>query len=267
MGNDDALADKETLQYIADQLSKADPVAVAITNYYEIPSRETFRRIRESAVLEGNPDVVAQTFRDYAFVSGIVLEGEGARAAHSTSCDGSEMYQIYLGAKLIGAGGKFLGLDRVCVHKDIQLPGQTVDSYRAKARIWPCKIEPRHLPMGRLLQTVAAGLDSNIDNQVRKRALFSAARQLYVYTYPYWIFEYRSVQSFNYALGVYLALRPSVTTKATGLGGARLLTLWMIYLSAGIVGFTLPVTWFNSVRSHLYSFAKRSRPKLAAARR
>ena len=49
------------------------------------------------------------------------------------------MYQMYLAARMIAAGGNFLGWDRVAVRKDIRLAGGSpVDSYAQRPRLDPC---------------------------------------------------------------------------------------------------------------------------------
>ncbi|OYU12436.1 MAG: family 2 glycosyl transferase [Comamonadaceae bacterium PBBC1] len=257
MGNDDALVDVSTLAYLKDLLDKNCPVGVAITNYHELSTGKDYRRMVRTGILGAGPEMAASTFRHYAFVSGIVMDGESARAATSDKCDGSEMYQMYLGSRLISAGGQFLSIDKICVLKDIQIPGQSVDSYKAKPKIAPCPIIERPLPMGQILQTVAIGIDSVISGQARNRSVSLVAKQLYKFTYPFWIFEYRRVQSFNYALGVYLALRPSKTMNRVKMPFLSRTSSWLIYILAGTLGFFTPLSLFDSARPFLYALAKR----------
>lgn len=259
MGNDDALTDPQTLSALHETLEAHAPVAVAITNYRELSNGRFYRRMTSTAIMGQGPHTAAQTFRHYSFVSGLILEGEGSRAAATATCDGGEMYQMYLGSRLVGRGGRFLSIERMCVDKDVQVPGQMVDSYRTRERVWPCPIQDRPLPLGRILETVALGLRSVADGPESDRALGSVARQLYTFTYPFWIFEYRRVQSYNYSLGVYMALRPSLTTRAAHLRRLDYITVWALYLASGLAGFTLPVRLFDALRSKLYSLAKRSR--------
>jgi glycosyltransferase involved in cell wall biosynthesis len=264
MGNDDALIDSMTLSTLHDIIEAHSPVAVAITNYRELPNGRLYRRMTGTGIVGQGLQTAAQTFRHYSFVSGLILAGEGSRLAATDACDGSEMYQMYLGSRLIGEGGRFLSIDRVCINKDIQVPGQMVDSYRTRQRIWPCPIQDRPLPLGRILETVALGLRSATDGLACDSAVATVARQLYAYSYPFWIFEYRRVQSFNYSLGVYKALRPSLTGQRAGLRRIDYLNVWVLYLVVGLIGFATPLIFFDALRSHLYRLAKRShRIKLA----
>jgi glycosyltransferase involved in cell wall biosynthesis len=256
MGNDDALVDGNTLGALHNIIEANAPVAVAITNYRELPHGRLYKRMTTTGIIGQGMQTAAQTFRHYSFVSGLILAGEGSRAAATDACDGGEMYQMYLGSRLVGQGGNFLAIDRLCINKDIQIPGQTVESYRTRERIWPCPIQDRPLPLGRILETVALGLRSTTHNSECDRAIASVARQLYLFTYPFWIFEYRRVQSFNYSLGVYMALRPNLTTRKARLRHLDYLLVWLIYLAVGIVGFATPVSLFDRLRWRLYRLAK-----------
>jgi hypothetical protein len=259
MGNDDGLSDPAVLRAVHDVVMRFCPVDVAITNYRDASSCRIYRRITKTGVLGSGPATAASTFRNYSFVSGIVLKGDLARQAATEALDGSEMYQMYLGTRMIASGGRLLGIDRVCVDKDLQIAGQTVDSYRALPRLHPCPIVERPLPMVRLLHVVAAGLGSDDAATDREQNLIRVAKQLYRFTYPFWAIEYRVSQSWRFAVGVYLALRP--TRIANGLtftlyGQFR---LWSTYLCFGLLALTIPLPVFSVLRPWLYAFAKRVR--------
>ena len=136
MGNDNALIDTRTLGALHDIIEAHAPVAVAITNYRELPHGRLYRRMTTTSIIGQGLQAAAQTFRHYSFVSGLILAGRAARGS-TNACDGSEMYQMYLGSRLIGGGGRFLPIDLVCINKDIQVPGQTVDSYRTRSEFGP----------------------------------------------------------------------------------------------------------------------------------
>lgn len=262
MGNDDALANSDVLKKLKDLLIRNEPVAVAITNYYELSSKQQFRRMQATQILGNGPDVVASTFRHYSFVSGIIMDGVAARNAATDRCDGSEMYQMYLGARLVAAGGNFLAIDDVCINKDIQIIDEVVDSYRTKSNFRKCKIMRRSLPMGRILETVAFGIDCVTSGPARDKAIFSVAKQLYQYTYPFWIFEFRRVQSFNYSLGVYLALAPSQIARQVNMRQFEYFKVWWLYVFVGVVGFCTPIWFFDRFKPLLYALAKRGRTAL-----
>jgi hypothetical protein len=258
MGNDDALSDSGSLQAIYDELVRFEPVAAAITNYRELTSGKMYRRMTTTGVLGSGPAVAVSNFRNYSFLSGVILRADTARKCATMALDGSEMYQMFLGTRLVAAGGRLLAIDRVCVDKDVRVPGQVVDSYRAKPQLLSCPIVERPLPMGRLLEVVAAGLDPYHEGADRQANLLRVARQLYRFTYPFWIVEYRRVQSWRYALGMFLALRPTRITRGLSLSRRASLGLWISYVNLGVAALSIPISAFDVLRPHFYGLAKRS---------
>jgi Glycosyl transferase family 2 len=257
MGNDDALSDSDTLQAIYDELVRFEPVAAAVTNYRELTSGKLYRRMTTTDILGCGPSVAVSNFRNYSFLSGVILRADAARKCATEALDGSEMYQMFLGTRLVAAGGRLLAIDRVCVHKDVRVPGQVVDSYRTKPQLLSCPIVERPLPMGRLLEVVAAGLDPYHEGAERHANLLGVARQLYRFTYPFWIVEYRRVQSWRYALGVLIALRPTRITKGLSLSRSANLRLWVSYMCVGLAALSIPIRAFDVLRPQFYGLAKR----------
>jgi len=255
MGNDDGLVDGGVLQGLHDELARHAPVAAAICNYRDCASGQVFRRIVASGVLGSGPRLAVALFRRYSFVGGVILEGDRARAAASDLMDGSEMYQMYLGTRLVAAGGRFLAIDRVCVDMGLQVPGQAVDSYRRIPRLDPCPIVERPLPLGRLLQVVATGLSKA--GALREAHVLAVARQLYTFIYPFWAIEYRRIQSWSYAAGMLLALRPSRIAATLEVSLAGRIFLWVLYAGSASVSLAFPIRLFDLLRPKLYTLAKR----------
>lgn len=259
MGNDDGLTDPDVLQALHDEVIRHEPVAVAITNYREADSGAVQRRVTQTRIIGTGPDVAAATFRRYSFVSGVILEGDAARREASSAYDGSEMYQMYLGTRIVAAGGRFLAIDRVCVDKDLKIPGQAVDSYRLRPRIPSFPIVERPLPMQELFRVVAGGLEPYHNGVARARNLASVAKQLYQFIYPFWTIEFRRIHSWGYALGVLLALRPTKVTHGVKLPISVHIRVWSRYITASILALILPITFFDACKPWFYAWAKRIR--------
>jgi len=128
MGNDDKFADRASLERIWAQLQKHNWPEVAITNYQELASGRVFRRICNTGIVGSGPEIAANNYRNFSFVSGILLDRELAHKHVTDKWDGSEMYQMFVGTRMIAAGGRLLGIAEVLVGKDIQIPGESVDS-------------------------------------------------------------------------------------------------------------------------------------------
>ena len=258
MGNDDKLSTPTSLQTLHDELARVGEVAAAITNYRELSTNTTFRRMGATGVLGAGPEAALATFRSYSFVSGVIFDGAQARSEATVEVDGSEMYQMFLGARLVGRGGRFLAIDQICIDKDIQIAGQDVDSYRQLPRLQPCPIVKRPLPMGRLLEVVTAGLRPSVSAAELDSLGFKIACRLYAYTYPFWGVELRRVQSMRYAIGVLLALSPSDIARDCGMSWYRRLMLWPIYATTSTIALLTPPSVFDWLRPRLYRLAKRT---------
>src|SRR6516162_6990261 len=259
MGNDDGMSDAAAFRAIHDEIVRFSPIAVAITNYRELPSGRIYRRITKTGVLGSGPTIAVSNFRNYSFVSGIILKGDPARQAATEILDGSEMYQMYVGTRMIAAGGRLLGIDRVCVDKDLQIVGQTVYRYRDRPRLHPCPIVERPLPMVWLLRVVAAGLGPDDAKGGREQHLIRVAKELYRFTYPFWAFEYRICQSWRFAVGLYLAVRPTRITNGLTFSRLGKFRMWSAYICFGFLALTIPTPVFSVCKPWLYAFAKRVR--------
>ncbi len=89
--------------------------------------------------------------------------------------------------------------------------------------------------------------------------MIAVADQLYSFPYPFWGIEYRRIQSWRYALGVYLGLRPSRIAASLALSRWAMIHLRLMYLLSGLMALSLPIWFFDAVRPRLYTFAKRLR--------
>lgn len=257
LGNDDGLATCDTLAQLFEDIRKFAPASVVITNYRESGSSHLFRRVRTTGIAGSGPATAARAFRHFSFVSGIVLDGPTARQMATKRWDGSEMYQMFLGCRMIAAGGRLLTVDRVCINKDLQVAGESVDSYALRPRIAPCPIRERQLPMGKILPLVADALSPFQSEKDRQRSILDIAMQLFVFTYGFWLVEFRRVQSWRYAAGVYLGFQPRHTLPEVRLSLWRYYLLWGLYFWLGISGLLIPLTFFRGLQNRFYAIAKR----------
>jgi glycosyltransferase involved in cell wall biosynthesis len=257
MGNDDGLANYKTLELIYNHIKAYDDISVAITNYIELTSGREVERVHETEECGSGPKVAASIFRNYAFVSGIIFDGRKARGLSTDKVEGSEMYQMYLATSIVSNGGKVLSIKDVCIEKDLQIKNMQVDSYQNKNKIQKCSLGARILPMARIFEVIMAGLEGSHYGRKKEENLFIVAKQLYKYTYPYWIIEYRRVQSWCYSFGVYRALNPLVICSNTyNFSFYSKVKLTALYVAMGIVGFIIPISIFDKIRPALFKFAK-----------
>jgi glycosyltransferase involved in cell wall biosynthesis len=256
MGNDDALSSPETCKYLHRVITDHPNGGVFIANYLELSSGRTFNRMKFTGPIGKGPIVAANTFRDYSFISGIIIEGSSARALETNQCDGSEMYQMYLGAAIVSSGKELVGIHEVCIKKDIQISGIEVDTIKRRPKLTLRWSDRLNLPMMQIFDTVSAGIKDTLPDQKLGKYYVAILKQLYSFTYPYWILQYKHLQTFKYAAVFLFCLRPSKILKNRKLNIFNLIIVWIVYLSAGIVAMITPVKLFKSLEPLLYRMAK-----------
>jgi len=255
MGNDDCVADPDTLERLHKLITQQDNIGVVITNYVNQASRAIFRRVPATRTVGAGPSIAERCFRNFSFVSGIILRRDRAVAHATSEWDGAEMYQMYIGSRIISEGYSLMEIADVSVVQGIQIPGQCVDSYAAKPRLDPCAIQERKIPLIDMGRLVIDAIRPYADKSVSALSA-SIFCQILVFTYPYWIVEYRRVQSWNYSLGICLGMRPRNVFGTTALRWIHSLSLKALYLGVTIAGLTMPIGLFDSLRPRFYAFAK-----------
>lgn len=255
MGNDDQLAKPTTLEGLHQALLMHPGTGVAVANYAEYAGGRLYRRVRRDRIAAGGPDLAVRCFRNFSFVSGVVLRRDRVQAHSTGQWDGSEMYQMYLGCRILAEGYDLLELEQVAVLKGISIPGESVDSYAASTRCKPCPVVERRLPlveMGRLVH-------QSVLPHAGKRGNVLGAKifvQILLFTYPFWIFEYRRVQSWKYALGICLGMRPRNLLRGLPFGLPYAVFLRSLYLAVTCAGLLIPRSIFDSFRPRLHDLAK-----------
>jgi glycosyltransferase involved in cell wall biosynthesis len=257
MGNDDKFADEHILEVLQRHIVAHAPVSVVITNYKEIPSGRIFRRILRDGVVGSGVATATRTYRNYAFVSGLALRRADAIQHRTEQWDGSEMYQMYLGSRMVASGGRLLGLTQVTVLKDIQIPGLEVDSYRNRQIIRSEGLTERILPLCQIPSLVYNAVAPLAPKGQRGRIAAEVLKQMLVFTYPYWMVELRRVNGFRYAYEVCLGMRPRNLTKRMVVSRCQILIIWCLFLLSSVVGLLFPITLFGKLSPGLHALAKR----------
>lgn len=255
MGNDDCFAHASFLENVTKFLLSNPNVGVALTNYIEYAGGRIYKRVRGTRVVSGGPKVASTCFRNFSFVSGVILRTDRAQAHATGKWDGSEMYQMYLSCRIIAEGFDLLELDQPAIRKGILIPGESVDCYSTKPQIKPCPIVERLIPlseMGRLVYDAVRPYAGHKKISLGIK-IFS---QILVFTYPFWIFEYRRVQSWKYALGICLGMRPRNLFRQLELPLPGALLLRTIYFVVSCASLLIPIRIFDACRPRLHDLAK-----------
>ncbi len=256
LGNDDALVDGTTLARMHEAIETYGSCGVVICDFQDYLSGARGNRVRSTGNKGSGPKIAASHFRNFSFVSGVILERISAQNFATDRWDGSEMYQTFIGCRIIASGKSLIEIAEPLIRKDIYLRNLQVDSYanRPRARRWP--IVERTIPLaqlGRLTADALSPYSSGIEQRKQNECIL---RQLLMFTYPFWLFEYRRVQSWSYALGVGLAMRPRRTAEGIKFTRTGTVVIRLYYLAASILGLVTPTWLFDVARPFLYRIAK-----------
>lgn len=255
-GNDDCIRDGSTLQTIHDLLAAQENVGVLIGNFEDWSTGRVTRRIRADTMYDGVPLTGVMHFRNLAFVSGIVVQREAAQAIATERWDGSEMYQMYIFCRVMASGLRLLETTTSLVRKDMASTSDFVDSYAKRDRVWPCPLVERKPPFVRIGQVVADAISPHQRSERRNAERELIFRQLYCFTYPFWLFEYRRVQSWRFALGIALGIRPKNVLGELDVGWWRKQWLRLLWCTIAVFGLLVPISWFDKLRQVLYSLSR-----------
>ena len=259
LGNDDMLVGPETLARLHAAMSQHDFPEVVITNYREVATGATYRRMQVTGVIGSGPRTAAAQFRNFSFVSGLVFNRELARKHETDQWDVAAFYQMYLGTRIVAAGGRLLGVSDVVILKDVQIPGERVDSYLTKPVLKNCPIIERPMNLAPIGRLAFAAVEPYVAASEREKAARLVFGQVLLYTYPPWLFEFRRIQSWRYALGVCLGMRPRNVLHNVAVGVGTRVYLFLLYALVSLAGLCLPIAVFFRFKPWLHRFAKRPR--------
>ena len=256
LGNDDALAAPTVLAELHEMMLRVEAPGVVITNYKDYVTGRPVRRVRRSRVAGSGPQVAAGCFRNFGFVSGVILDAAAARRAASDAWDGSEYYQMFLGCRIIASGKLLVECELVTIRKDIQLAEESVESYRDKPVPNPGSIIERPTNLLKIGSLVLDAVGPYANQCSLPNTALRIYLQILVFTYGFWIFEFRRVHSWKYAAGFCLAMRPRRLLAGKRLGIARRSLLALVHGAVTAAGLLIPVVWFERLYPSLHRLAK-----------
>lgn len=255
MGNDDALNGPETLAALWADMQQHEFPGVVLNDSCDDRSGLRAMRVPDTRNYGAGPRVAAMHYRNFSFVSGIVVEREPVQGMSTDKWDGSEMYQMYIGSRLIASGRPLLERGVAFCRKDIVVPGEDVDNVSKWPIIWPCPIQERPTTITQFARVVGDGIAPYAGANVRRLNESILLQHLGI-TMPYWLFTYRRIQSWRYAVGVAIGLKPSRSAAGMPLGFWRRLRVQAVYLAVCSIALTFPPRLFEGLSRFLYRIAK-----------
>jgi hypothetical protein len=256
LGNDDALNGPATLQRVHDAIVAGPEPAVALTNFEDFATGRLTRRVRRTALVGSGPELAAAVFRKFSFVGGVVVRTAGAQALGDNAWDGSEMHQMFIACRMIAAGGRLLEVDCSAVRKDVQIAGERVESYASRPAAALRGIPEQRLPLLKTAMLVADAIEPHITAR-RQVILLKIITQYLGFVYPYWLVQYRKVQSWRFAAGLSRGMRPASSLSSIKLSWFERTVARVVYLVSTVVGLTVPVSLLDRLQVPAREVARR----------
>lgn len=256
MGNDDALYSESTLQELHDFLIHHPKTRVLISNYTQVLSNNFVNRVRPTGYLGQGQEIALHHFRNFSFLSGIVMNTDCVQKESTRKWDGSEMYQMYIGCRIISRGGMLSAYEAPVTLEGIQIADEQVDSVANKVKYanrFAQNFKVRHIPLGQLPALVSDAL------MVNKNFLLITRIYFQYYTMPclYWLFEYKRIGGYRFYLEILLGFHPKYTMSKCPSGLVTKSVVFIFYIIVAIVTAVIPHHIFFLLKPFLHRLAKR----------
>ena len=229
---------------------------IGFCNYVEDHSPDTpIVRAASSQVVGSGQEVALKYYRSFSFVGGLVFRKDVFDAVNTDKVDGSVYVQMYFAARIISKGGRLFMYNPALILKDLRIDGSMANSYRdTLMKSWK-ELKPID---GGLKQVIRAVLEGFKDAGVNVRQVsYKVFKNIYQFTYPFWLIDYRSNGSFVGAVGMTKGLNPSGIPQLQQLSSFEKLKIRGYYCVSTLVGLFLPVFIFNKFRGRVYKRIKR----------
>jgi len=258
MGNDDCFQNRDSLALIKKKIEANNFPEIVIPNYQDFSNHQVVKRIHHEQLHTGGIDDAKALYRSFAFVSGLVLKRNLFESYDSDCWDGTEMYQIGVGCAAILDGARTLTMVDAVIRKDIVVFGQAVDSYQNR----PPKDAGWQIPLETTLTSLpvvlleAFNVSKKIQPVDKHDGWMRCARGLYLYTFPYWIYNYKSAFGFKAAYRLFHTLKADAVASKNNHAKPANNLVSAYYLVAGLAILALPCKVFEWLRPLAYRIAK-----------
>jgi glycosyltransferase involved in cell wall biosynthesis len=242
LGNDDALCGRRALVQLMQTLDRLGNPDVSFCNFREgTEDGPVVVRAGATKVLGAGISVAVKEFRCFSFVGGLVFKRSAFLAHDTDSCDQSVFYQIYLAARIIAAGGIAASITEPIVVKDIQVDGKAANSY-----LDVLVRDNRHLvpKTGGLDQVGRVACDAILPMEVAGRRglrAFQIYWQIYSFSYPAWLLNYRLNGAYRAALNLAFGCQPGNLLRMVRCPGWVKIALWVSYILSTLGGMLAPL--------------------------
>lgn len=256
LGNDDSLNFPDAVENLVNFLSTHDFPEIGFCNYVEEKNRDSvIRRAAFTHVYESTPETAIRFYKSFSFVAGLIFKRETFHLVNTDKYDGSIFVQVYMAMKAVLLNSRFFTIEDPLVLKDINLPDQVVNSYRdTLIKKWS---DFKVVDGGLLSFSNVAFRALQDTGHLNVRYSYTIIRDIYRYTLPYWILDYKRNNAFVNAIGIFKGLKPSGFANYKSLPLMNRLKLHVYYYAGSTGAFIIPVIVFNQLQHKFYAFIKK----------
>lgn len=260
LGNDDGLPEPNTIAELVRILDAHGRPSVAFGNYYTGPNREHLSdRAGATENLGHGVDVALSMFRAFSCVTALVFKREAYLNADTDRYDGSIYVQMYLGPRIVGQGGDLLAIEAPLAVCGLEVGGKHANSYLDRLHEFRWRIRPAVGGLDQVGRVVCDALQPLVHEGDRQRVAWHVFRQLLMYSYPYWLYDYRKHGELWASLNLALGCFPPSLTRHISTSPLTLAKLIAVYASTTTVGVMVPLGILSAVEKTARNISKRIR--------
>lgn len=256
LGNDDSLTFVNSVERLVQFLQINNFPEIGFCNYVEeVNQNSIIKRASQTKVFEGTPETAIKFYKSFSFVAGIIFKRQTFLSVNTSKFDGSIYAQVYLAMKTILSGNRFFTIEDPLVLKDITIPGRQVNSYRdSLIRSW----RDYKVVDGGLLSFTNVAVSAMTDaGFTGMKYPYRIIKDIYRFTLPYWILDYRKNNAFVNAVGIFRGLQPSFFSSFSNLNAMERFKLKSYYYFMSLIAFAVPVPVYKQLQHSIYALFKK----------
>lgn len=254
LGNDDTIPEKDSIRQLVLFLEANNRPEIGFCNYVEDADHsKIIERAADTRVIGSGEEVALKYYRSFSYVAGLIFRKDVFDKVNTSKADGSVFVQMYFAAKIISSGGRFFTYKAPLVLKDIRIDGSMANSYRdTLMKKWS-----DFKPIDGGLKQVIWAVTEGFKDAGMKDPSYIVVKDIYRYSYTYWLLDYRSNKSFVGAVAMMSGLKPSGITQLKSLNWWQNLKIRCYYAFSSLLGLFVPVGLFNRFKVRIHKLIKK----------
>lgn len=257
LGNDDALPQINTISKLVSILKRLEYPHIAFANFHLYgKEHEVVSRAQKTALIGAGPDVAVRTFRSFSFVAGIVVKRSAFQSHDCDSYDGSIYFQIYMAARIIASGGSLASIAEPMVAKDVEVGERPSNSYLDVLASDNRKLTPKTGGLDQVGRVACDAILPYVPANQRSKYIIIIYRQILMYSYSYWLYDYRQNNVYRAAVNLAIGCYPSNLIKIQSVPLSAHVYIFFIYLFTTLSGLLVPVNILSKMKSFVFRMSK-----------